>query len=177
MNRKIINTKTICFCGLSIALAFICSYIKLFRLPFGGSVTLLSMFFICLPGLIYGFKLGILSSLAFSIITFVISGYYVSIPQVCLDYFLAFGLMGACGLFIELGADIKISFCIACVIRFICSSISGFVFFAEYAPSTMNPIVYSIVYNATYIFAEMIITVILLCLPPMKKVLKTIKEF
>lgn len=175
--KKNINTRKICFCGLSIALAFICSYIKLFKLPFGGSLTLLSMFFICLPGLIYGFKLGILSSLAFSIITFAISGYYVSIPQVCLDYFLAFGLMGACGLFVELGADIKISFCIACIIRFICSSISGFVFFAEYAPDTMNPIVYSIVYNGSYIFAEMILTIVILQLTPTKKALNLIKQF
>lgn len=175
--KKNINTRKICFCGLSIALAFICSYIKLFKLPFGGSLTLLSMFFICLPGLIYGFKLGILSSLAFSIITFAISGYYVSIPQVCLDYFLAFGLMGACGLFVELGADIKISFCIACFIRFICSSISGFVFFAEYAPDTMNPIVYSIVYNGSYIFAEMILTLVILQLTPTKKALNLIKRF
>lgn len=175
--KKNISTRKICFCGLSIALAFICSYIKLFKLPFGGSLTLLSMFFICLPGLIYGFKLGILSSLAFSIITFAISGYYVSIPQVCLDYFLAFGLMGACGLFVELGADIKISFCIACIIRFICSSISGFVFFAEYAPDTMNPIVYSIVYNGSYIFAEMILTLVILQLTPTKKALNLIKRF
>lgn len=175
--KKNINTRKICFCGLSIALAFICSYIKLFKLPFGGSLTLLSMFFICLPGLIYGFKLGILSSLAFSIITFVISGYYVSILQVCLDYFLAFGLMGACGLFVEFGADIKISFCIACIIRFICSSISGFVFFAEYAPDTMNPIVYSIVYNGSYIFAEMILTLVILQLTPTKKALNLIKRF
>lgn len=175
--KKNINTRKICFCGLSIALAFICSYIKFFKLPFGGSVTLLSMFFICLPGLIYGFKLGILSSLAFSIITFVISGYYVSIPQVCFDYFLAFGLMGACGLFVELGADIKISFCIACIIRFICSSISGFVFFAEYAPDTMNPFVYSIVYNGSYIFAEMILTLVILQLTPTKRALNLIKQF
>ncbi len=177
MKKKIIDTKTLCFCGLSVALAFICSYIKLFSLPFGGSVTLLSMFFICLPGLVYGLKLGLISSFVFSILTFVISGYYLSIPQVCCDYFLAFGLMGVCGLFIDMGANVSISFCIACVIRFVFSSISGFVFFAKYAPATMNPIVYSILYNGGYIFAEMIITLIILQLPPVKKALKLIKEF
>lgn len=175
--KKNINTRKICFCGLSIALAFICSYIKLFKLPFGGSVTLLSMFFICLPGLLYGLKLGLISSFVFSILTFVISGYYLSIAQVCFDYFLAFGLMGACGLFIEMGANVSISFCIACVIRFIFSSISGFVFFAEYAPDTMNPIVYSIVYNGSYIFAEMILTLVILQLTPTKRALNLIKQF
>ena len=177
MKKKIIDTKTLCFCGLSVALAFICSYIKLFSLPFGGSATLLSMFFICLPGLVYGLKLGLISSFVFSILTFVISGYYLSIPQVCCDYFLAFGLMGMCGLFVDLGLNISISFCIACIIRFIFSSISGFAFFAEYAPDTMNPIVYSILYNGGYIFSEMIITIIILQLPPVKKALKLIKEF
>ena len=85
--------------------------------------------------------------------------------------------MGVFGLFIEMGANVSISFCIACVIRFIFSSISGFVFFAEYAPDTMNPIVYSIVYNGSYIFAEMILTLVILQLTPTKRALNLIKQF
>ena len=48
-------TKKLAFCSMAIAVGFVASYIKLFRLPLGGSVTLLSMLFICLVGYWYGF--------------------------------------------------------------------------------------------------------------------------
>ena len=52
-------TKQLVFCAISIALAFVTSYIKFARLPFGGSITLFSMFFICFAGYLYGAKVGI----------------------------------------------------------------------------------------------------------------------
>ena len=171
-----IATKKITFCGLSIALAFICSYIKVFSMPTSGSVTLLSMFFICMPGLIYGGYVGIVSSFAFACITYVVSGYYVSIPQIICDYFLAFGLMGACGFLTENKIDISIAFCFGCFIRFVFSTISGIMFFADYAPENINPIIYSITYNGLYIFAEMVITLILLNIPSTRRLLNNIRQ-
>ncbi|MBR6396944.1 MAG: proton-coupled thiamine transporter YuaJ, partial [Lachnospiraceae bacterium] len=43
-NKVQLNARTLAFVGISIALAFVTSYIK-FELPMGGSVTLFSMFF------------------------------------------------------------------------------------------------------------------------------------
>ena len=45
-----ISTKQLAFCGMAMALAFLTSYIKIFQLPWGGSVTLCSMLFIVLIG-------------------------------------------------------------------------------------------------------------------------------
>ena len=42
------SAKQIAFCSMAIALAYVTSYIKLFSLPFSGSVTLCSMLFIVL---------------------------------------------------------------------------------------------------------------------------------
>ena len=57
---RMISTKQLAFCGMAMALAFLTSYIKIFQLPWGGSVTLCSMLFIVLIGNWYGVRTGIL---------------------------------------------------------------------------------------------------------------------
>ena len=44
--RKKMSTKQLVFCAVGLALAYLTSYIKLFEMPWGGSVTLFSMLFI-----------------------------------------------------------------------------------------------------------------------------------
>ena len=47
-NSGKMTAKELTFCAAAMALAYITSFIKFASLPFGGSVTLFSMFFICL---------------------------------------------------------------------------------------------------------------------------------
>ena len=58
--KKKMGTKQLVFCAMALALAFITSYIKIFNMPWGGSVTLCSMLFIVLVGNWYGPKAGVL---------------------------------------------------------------------------------------------------------------------
>ena len=44
--KRKISTKQLVFCGIAMALAFVTSYIKIFEMPWGGSVTLCSMTFV-----------------------------------------------------------------------------------------------------------------------------------
>jgi len=53
------------------------------------------------------------------------------------------------------------------LVRWFMSFISGFVFFSQYA-GDMNPVLYSAVYNITYILPEMIITLIILSIPAIR---------
>ena len=76
---------------MAMALAFVTSYIKVFSLPYGGSVTLFSMLFICLIGYWYGPRAGILTGLSYSILQFLQEPYILTPLQVCLDCFLGFG--------------------------------------------------------------------------------------
>ena len=46
-DKKKLTTRQLVFCAVAIALAFITSYLKIFKLPWGGSVTLCSMLFYC----------------------------------------------------------------------------------------------------------------------------------
>ena len=62
-DKKKLTTRQLVFCAVAIALAFITSYLKIFKLPWGGSVTLCSMLFIVLIANWYGVGTGIMDLL------------------------------------------------------------------------------------------------------------------
>lgn len=168
-------TKKLVFSAAAVALAMITSYIKLFEMPMGGSVTLLSMLFICLIGYWFGPKYGLLAGLAYGLLQFVVDPYFVSLPQMLLDYPLAYGALGLSGFFSDKKYGLQIGYVAGVLGRFVFSTISGVVFFAAYAPEGWNPLVYSVVYQGSYLGTEGIITLIIISLPPVAKALKIVK--
>lgn len=162
--------------SMCVALAFVLSNVKLFKMPFGGSITAFSMLVISLPGFICGFPVAFVSSVVYGLLQFVFGGYMYSIPQVVLDYIFAFGSFSLVGLFKDKKNGLLIGFSIACICRFIFSTLSGVVFFSDYAPENMNPFLYSILYNGAYIFAEMILSYIVILLPITNKLLTQLKN-
>ena len=172
------KTRKITICALCIALASVLSMIKLFHFPFGGSVTLLSMLVITLPAWIYGVGTGIIVGFAYGVLQFVLGPTVISVPQVLLDYVLAFSVMGVAGLVKDSKLSIVKGYCLAVVARWIVATLAGLAWVA--AGSTAwdgwNPVLYSMVYNGAYIFAEAIITLIVIVMPPIRKVLDYIKE-
>ena len=68
--KKRMGTKQLVFCAVTMALAFVTSYLKIFEMPWGGSVTLCSMLFIVLAANWYGPKTGVLVGLAYGILQF-----------------------------------------------------------------------------------------------------------
>lgn len=162
--------------AMLVGLSFVLSNIKLLSMPSGGSVTAFSMLVISLPGYLYGFPTACISSIVYGLLQFIYGRYMYSVPQVILDYILAFGSFAVVGLFKEKKHGLIIGFTIACILRFIFSTMSGVIFFADYAPKNMNPIVYSAIYNAGYIFTEMLLSYIIILLPVTKKLLNIIKK-
>ena len=53
--------------------------------------------------------------------------------------------------------------------------LSGIIFFADYAPESMGPVVYSLVYNIAYIGIEALLTIAVLLVPTVRKALNRIK--
>ena len=70
-DKKKLTTRQLVFCAVAIALAFITSYLKIFKLPWGGSVTLCSMLFIVLIANWYGVGTGIMAGFAYGILQFI----------------------------------------------------------------------------------------------------------
>ncbi len=168
--------KKLMFSAMGIALAMVTSYIKVWEMPMGGSVTLLSMLFISLIGYWFGAKYGILTGAAFGILQFIIDPYVLSLPQVLFDYPLAFGALGLSGLFSNRKYGLQIGYVVGVLGRFIFSTLSGVIFFASFAPEGMNPWVYSTLYQGTYLGTEGIITLVIISLPPVARALDMIKR-
>ena len=172
-----LSIKQLTFCAMALALGTILSNVKLFHFPTGGSITLLSMLVICLPGYWFGLGVGIMAGVAYGLLQLLFDPYVLYPTQLIVDYLLAFGALGLSGLFAS--QNIKnglVKGYVAGVLgRFVFAVISGWIFFGSYAWEGWGALPYSIVYNAIYIFSEAAITIVLLLLPPVKKVMGQIK--
>ena len=69
--KAALTTKQLVYSAVAIALAVVCSMIKFADLPMGGSITLFSMLFITLIGYWYGPYVGIMTSVAYGLVQFV----------------------------------------------------------------------------------------------------------
>ena len=72
------ETKPMVFSAVSIALATVTSMITILKMPYGGSVTLLSMMFITLVGYWYGLSIGLTTAVAYGILQLILDPYILS---------------------------------------------------------------------------------------------------
>lgn len=175
-NSKKLSVKQLAFCAMSIALGTVLSNIKLFSFPTGGSITLLSMLVICLPGYWFGLGAGIMTGVAYGVLQMLIDPYILYPAQMIVDYLLAFGALGLSGLFTNAKHGLVKGYIAGILGRFVFAVISGWIFFGAYAWEGWNPLPYSLAYNAIYIFAEAAVTIIILLLPPVKTSFANIKK-
>lgn len=177
VKNKSFSVKQLVFSAIAIALAIVTSMIKLFEMPLGGSVTLLSMLFIVLIGYWYGPKAGLMTGFSYGLLQFVLEPVFYTIPQLIVDYPLAFGALGLSGFFYNKKYGLQIGYIVGILGRLLFSWLSGVIFFASYAASyNMSAGVYSLLYNGSYIFTEGIITLVILSIPSVSKALNHIKK-
>ncbi len=154
------------------AVAFLATNITIYQMPMGGEVTLCSMFFITYVGYLYGARVGLSASVAYGLLQLITDPYIVNVPQMLCDYVLAFGIMGISGILSNRKLGLQLGYLIGILGRCFFSVLSGVLFFAEYAPEGMHPLVYSIQYNGTYIGAEALLTLVIISIPPVTKLLQ-----
>lgn len=171
--------REIVFSAIAIALATVVSVVlKLPSLPFGGSVTLFSMLIMCLPGYWFGLRTGLIAALAYGTLQLLFDPYIVHPLQLLLDYPLAFGALGLSGLFYKSKNGLLIGYIVGVAGRFVMHMISGLIYFTEYVPDLKGNIAAvwgSTLYNMSYIVPELVITCILLALPPVAALMKRLK--
>ena len=173
---KQIGARQLAFAAVALALATVCSMIKVLEMPMGGSVTLLSMLFVVLIGYWYGPAVGLMAGVAYGLLQLILGPYIVSIPQLLVDYPFAFGALGLAGFFSEKKYGLTIGYIVAVFGRFVFAVLSGVIFFGMYAPEGMSPMVYSILYNGGYLLAEAVVTVIIISIPAVKKALARVRQ-
>ena len=177
--KKKMGRKQLVFCAMALALAFITSYIKIFNMPWGGSVTLCSMLFIVLVGNWYGPKAGVLVGLVFGILQFIQEPYVLSFFQVCCDYILAFAALGVAGFFAKNRNGLVTGYIVAVIARGAFHALGGYLYWMDYMPENFPKALtslYPILYNYSYLLAEGVITVIIISIPAVAKGLKRVKR-
>lgn len=177
--NRIFSARRLAYCAMAVALAYVTSFIKPFELPYGGSVTLLSMLFIVLVGNWYGVKTGVLVGFAYGVLQFLQEPYFLSLFQVCCDYVLAFAALGLSGLFRKRKNGLLIGYIAAVLARGFFHSLGGYLYWMDYMPENFPQslrTLYPIIYNYSYLLAEGVITVIIIRLPAVSNALERIRK-
>ena len=165
MTKTYSRTRTLVECALMIAVGTVLANIKIFEMPNGGSVTLLSMLPFVLISFRHGVKWGLATGFVNSLLQMLL-GFWAPPVRVwlgvLLDYVLAFTLLGLACVFAKpfknrtLG--VAVGTAAVCVLRFLCSYFSTvFVWFAT-APEGLPVWLFGITYNGAYMLPELILT-------------------
>lgn len=170
-----IPTRVLIQGALCLAIAFVLSYIKLFSLPMGGTITLCSMLPVVLFAYLYGPAYGFAAAFAYSLLQVVQGAYIVHPVQFALDYLFAFTALGLGSLFPK---SLPLGMVASGFARMMFSVISGVVFFGAYAADwgMKSAFWYSLAYNGSTIGAETVLCVVVALLPPVKHAVERIKK-
>jgi thiamine transporter len=161
--------------GISIALAWILSLVKIYRMPQGGEISLV-MVPLVIFALLRGPLPGFIAGLTFGLLHFLQTSYAVHPLQVLLDYPLAYGAAGLAGFAagrLESPPMVVLGVLASCLGRFTFHVISGIIFIGFYLKDVPgNPQLYSTIYNGAYMVPDALlcIAVIMLLLPSLKRI-------
>lgn len=147
--------------GLATALGFV----KLFRMPLGGSVTLCSMLPVLLIAYKYGPKWGVGVGFAYGLIRMLLdlSGVLswgltpVAIAvSFVLDYLAAFAMLGLAGIYGKGLKQFVAGISTAVVLRFVCHVVAGVTAYLSFVPKdwAAHPFLYSVVYNGSFLLPD-----------------------
>ncbi len=164
--------------AMMIALALVFDYLaefySRFIWPMGGSISLAILPIVLISikyGAYYGTSVGML--VGATQIMWAQSSAIVHPFQVLLDYVFAYGAIGISGVFSKLcykendkrwklNLFVISGLMLGTLLRYIMHVVSGVVFFSSYAPKTISPLVYSLAYNAGYIFISLAINLLVI---------------
>ena len=158
------------------ALATVLSFVRIYKLPWGGSITLLSMLPIIIFSIRHGVKAGFGAAFVFSLIQFgqgVLDGLFawgltpgMLISCIFFDYIFAFTALGIGGIFGKHGYTGKlVGAALAVLLRFGCHFLSGVFVWKTVGDlwsgfSTDNVYVYSLCYNGSFMLPELVFTLL-----------------
>lgn len=160
--------------AVMVALATVLSFISIIQLPWGGTVTLLSMLPIAIFSIRRGLKAGFTASFLYALIQFAQGamkglfgwGLTPGMLTACifLDYIVPFTMLGIAGIFRKKNFPGWISgITLAILLRFLCHFLSGVVIWKSVGElwtgfSTDNVYLYSFLYNGFYMGLELVFT-------------------
>lgn len=184
---KLWNRKWMWTC-LFLGLFILLSAVKVVVLPQGGAVTYLSLLFLWLVTYFFGFRYGLICSVLFGFarlgVNYLTAEYINYHPMaILLEYPLGYGVFCLGGLIEEPEKNVvnlsrlrkgpetepfklKMGYVIGIMGQFILYVISAVCFYPPDREGFLSNLLFCIVYDASYLMIEGIITVLVLCIPP-----------
>lgn len=170
MSKTYSKTHILVECALMIAVGTVLSNIKIFTMPNGGSVTLLSMLPFILVSFRHGVKWGLFTGFVNGCLQMLLGFWAPPTPtflyflgEILLDYLLAFMALGLADLFARPFKNRLVGVAVGCVaagvLRFLCSFLSGVLIWGNLFDG-LAAWTYSLGYNASYMLPETVLTVL-----------------
>lgn len=154
-----IDVKVLAEAAVTVALGTVLSYVKVYQLPYGGSITLGSMVPLFLISFRRGPYIGIFTGAVHGMVQLALEPYILNPAQVLLDYPIPFACVGLAG-FLRKAPMLGVVAGIAG--RFLSHWVSGIVFWYMFTPEGMTPVIYSTIYNGSYMLGEFVVSLIII---------------
>ena len=181
-NKTRMTLRAITEGAIMVALAQALSYVKIWEMPWGGSVVL-SMVPIVLFAVRWGLGKGLLAAFVFSVLQFAFDGgFAISWASIIGDYLVAFTVLGLAGIVFRKKYGVFTGTLIAGCARFLVHYVVGATVWAEYMPESFfgltmrTPWFYSLLYNLAYMLPNIILTLAVFAVlypTPVKRFLKS----
>lgn len=164
-NEKPFDTRCIALAGITVAMSFGLSYIKLFEMPQGGSITLCSLLPIMIFSYVYGPKKGVFVCFIYGVLQAIQDPWIIHPAQFLLDYPVAFATIGLSGIFANSFKNLpQVGFLLGGIVasaaRFISHVLSGVFAFASTYAGDVDSWLYSLGYNS-FVFIDIAIVLVI----------------
>lgn len=176
------TARKLSFAAMCIAISFILSYIRLYRMPQGGSITLVAKLPLVLFTLACGPIEGLVAGCAAGLIGLIQDPYVIHPIQMLVDYPFASGAVAIAFVAKLLPCkNDRVKYVAATALgyfgSYVMAVLSGAIFFGEYAWEGWGAWAYSFAYNASYALPECIIACIVVAiLPGIDRLIKSMEK-
>ncbi|MBE5740246.1 MAG: energy-coupled thiamine transporter ThiT [Clostridiales bacterium] len=165
--KLVFDARALAYAGICASMSYALSYIKLWDMPQGGSVTLVSLLPIMLYSYIFGSKKGVFVGFIYGLLQALQDPWLIHPAQFLLDYPIAFSAAGLAGSLRYMpkksgketlaATHFALGATLAGTMRFVCHVLSGVFAFEAYAEG-QNVWAYSLAYNS-YVFIDVVLVI------------------
>jgi len=166
-DRKGFDSKSIAYAAVCIAMSFALSYLRIVKMPQGGSITIASLLPLMIYAYMFGTKKGVLAGFVYGVLQAFQDPTILHPAQFLLDYPVAFACIGLAGTFATTKALEKapqVQFLLGAVVaglcRFVMHFFSGMFAFGMWAPEGQPVWLYSLTYQAAYVLPDIAIAIV-----------------
>lgn len=166
-DKKGFDSKSVTYAAICIAMSFALSYLRIVKMPQGGSITIASLLPLMLYSFMFGTKKGVFAGLIYGVLQAFQDPAIVHPAQFLLDYPVAFACIGLSGMFAKTKALEKlpqVQFALGGVVaglaRLLMHFVSGIFAFGAFAPEGTPVALYSFLYQAGYVLPDIAIVIV-----------------